>query len=87
LLNKVNNSLKSRNLEPIFSVKKSPLEQENHKKLNVIDEENETNNNNNDNDNNNNKNNNDNNNNRYDEKDNVIYYIEHSKLKDIKTNF
>ena len=74
LLNKVNNSLKSRNLEPIFSVKKAPLEQENKKNLNVIDEENETNNNN-------------ENNNRYDEKDNVIYYIEHSKLKDIKTNF
>jgi hypothetical protein len=55
-------------------VKKAPLEQENKKNLNVIDEENETNNNN-------------ENNNRYDEKDNVIYYIEHSKLKDIKTNF
>ena len=81
LLNKVNNSLKSRNLEPIFSVKKNPLEQESNKKLNVIDEENETNNDNNNNDNNNNDNN------RYNEKDNVIYYIEHSKLKDIKTNF
>ena len=77
LLNKVNNSLKSRNLEPIFSVKKNPLEQESNKKLNVIDEENET----------NNDNNNNNDNNRYNEKDNVIYYIEHSKLKDIKTNF
>ena len=82
LLNKVNNSLKSRNLEPIFSVKKNPLEQESNKKLNVIDEENETNN-----DNNNDNNNNNNDNNRYNEKDNVIYYIEHSKLKDIKTNF
>ena len=81
LLNKVNNSLKSRNLEPIFSVKKNPLEQESNKKLNVIDEENETNNDNNNNDNNNNDNK------RYNEKDNVIYYIEHSKLKDIKTNF
>ena len=84
LLNKVNNSLKSRNLEPIFSVKKNPLENENNKKLNVIDEENETNNENNNNENNNNNNND---NNRYNEKDNVIYYIEHSKLKDIKTNF
>ena len=83
LLNKVNNSLKSRNLEPIFSVKKNPLENENNKKLNVIDEENETNNENNNNENNNNNNDN----NRYNEKDNVIYYIEHSKLKDIKTNF
>ena len=76
--------MKSRNLEPIFSVKKNPLENENNKKLNVIDEENETNNENNNNENNNNNNND---NNRYNEKDNVIYYIEHSKLKDIKTNF
>ena len=59
------------------------MENENNKKLNVIDEENETNNENNNNENNNNNNDN----NRYNEKDNVIYYIEHSKLKDIKTNF
>jgi hypothetical protein len=77
LLTKVNNSLKGRNLEPIFSVKRNPLEKDNNNNnLNVIDEENE-----------NNINNNNEGNERYDEKNNVIYYIEHSKLKDIKTNF
>jgi hypothetical protein len=75
MLDRVNMNLKKRNLEPIFSVNRKPVNENNRvrklfKSDNVDIEK----------DNNGNENVN---NERYDDNVNVIYYIEHSKLKDL----
>ena len=75
MLDRVNMNLKKRNLEPIFSVNRKPVSENNKvrklfKSDNVdIEKENNANEN--------------MNNERYDDNVNVIYYIEHSKLKDL----
>ena len=75
MLDRVNMNLKKRNLEPIFSVNRKPVNENNRvrklfKSDNVdIEKENNANEN--------------INNERYDDNVNVIYYIEHSKLKDL----
>ena len=75
MLDRVNMNLKKRNLEPIFSVNRKPVSENNKvrklfKSDNVdIEKENNANEN--------------INNERYDDNVNVIYYIEHSKLKDL----
>ena len=73
MLDRVNMNLKKRNLEPIFSVNRKPVNENNRVrklfKSDNVDIEKE--------------NNENGGNERYDDNVNVIYYIEHSKLKDL----
>ena len=73
MLDRVNMNLKKRNLEPIFSVNRKPVSENNKVrklfKSDNVDIEKE--------------NNENGGNERYDDNVNVIYYIEHSKLKDL----
>ena len=73
MLDRVNMNLKKRNLEPIFSVNRKPVNENNKNrklfKSDNVDIEKE--------------NNENGGNERYDDNVNVIYYIEHSKLKDL----